>query len=156
MESHSMQHARARAHKSWNHAQEQIRKQLDEDAHAPPLPFKRFVHSHVGHPWTQAGASADEALLLTARLIIYIYIYIYIYTYIHTYIHIYIYIEREREMFIQTYMHTYIHTCHTYIITYIHTCMHAYIHNIHVMYNTYNIYKSGSWAPSHARPTWAA
>ena len=48
--------------------QEQIRKQLDEDARAPQLPFKRFIRAYVGHPWIQAGENADEALLLTARV----------------------------------------------------------------------------------------
>ena len=48
--------------------QEQIRKQLDEDARAPQLPFKHFIHAYVGHPWMQAGENADEALLLTARV----------------------------------------------------------------------------------------
>ena len=53
---------------SVDRVQERVRQQLDEDAHAPPLPFKRFVRAHVGHPWMQAGESADEALLLTARM----------------------------------------------------------------------------------------
>ena len=39
-----------------------------EDARAPPLPFTRFICAHTGHPWMQAGGSADEALLLTARV----------------------------------------------------------------------------------------
>ena len=29
----------------------------------------RFIRDHVGHPWMQAGACADEALLLTARVL---------------------------------------------------------------------------------------
>jgi len=54
---------------SVDRVQERVRRQLDEDALAPPLPFARFVRAHVGHPWTQAGASADEALLLTAKVV---------------------------------------------------------------------------------------
>ena len=67
-ESHNGTWQRTRKHKSCTCVQEQIRKQLDEDARGPPLPFKRFIRVHVGHPWMQAGGSADEALLLTARV----------------------------------------------------------------------------------------
>ena len=63
------QGARAHTHTLWNCTQERIRKQLDEDAHTPPLPFKRFIRAYVGYPWMQAGASADEALLLTAKVV---------------------------------------------------------------------------------------
>jgi len=60
--------APAPPHTSWICAQEHIRKQLDEDALTPPLPFGRFIRAHVEHPWMRAGVSADEALLLTSRV----------------------------------------------------------------------------------------
>ena len=44
-------------YESWNCAQDLICKQLHEDALAPPLPFGSFSRAHVGHPWTQAGAT---------------------------------------------------------------------------------------------------